>query len=82
MTELGVKYPATQLPPVAQPGMVIHSVYDTSMYAGTAEQKRYLAALDEEEGLTVLRSMPDATVTFYQLKEGEPFFDIEDVVAS
>lgn len=77
MTELGVKYPATQMPPVAEPGMVIHSVYDTSMYAGTAEQRQYLAAPDEEERVTVLRKMPDATVTFYQLEEGEPFFDID-----
>lgn len=76
MTELEVKYPATQMPPVAESGMVIHSVFDTSMYAGTAAQRRYLAAPDEESKLEALRAMPEATVTFYQLEEGEPFFDI------
>jgi hypothetical protein len=77
MAELEVKYPATQMPPLAEPGMAIHSVFDTSMYAGTAAQKRYLAAPEEEMKLEALRSMPDATVTFYQLPEGEPFYDID-----
>jgi hypothetical protein len=77
MTELEVPYPPTTMPPAAEPGMVIHSVYDTSAYMGTAEQKRYLAAYGEEERLEALRRMPDATVTFYQLPEGEPFFDID-----
>lgn len=77
MTDLEVEYPATTMPPVAEPGMVIHSVFDTSVYAGTAAQRRYLAAPDEESKLEALRSMPDATVTFYHLEEGEPFFDID-----
>lgn len=77
MAELEVKYPAMTMPPAAAPGMVIHSVYDTSAYAGTPEQKRYLAAHGEEERLEALRKMADATVTFYQLPEGEPFFDID-----
>jgi len=77
MTDLEVKYPAMTMPPAAEPGMVIHSLYDTSAYAGTPEQRRYLAAHDEEERLTALRQMPDATVTFYQLPEGEPFFDVD-----
>jgi len=77
MAELETTYPAMTMPPAAEPGMVIHSVYDTSMYAGTAAQKRYLAAPEEEMKLEALRSMPDATVTFYRLPEGEPFFDID-----
>jgi len=77
MTELEVKYPATQMPPVAEPGMVIHSYVDVSMYMGTKIQNRYCAAHDEEERLETLRKMPLATVTFYQLEEGEPFFDID-----
>lgn len=77
MAELETTYPAMTMPPAAEPGMVIHSVYDTSDHAGTPEQKRYLAAYGEEERLEALRRMPDATVTFYQLPEGEPFFDID-----
>lgn len=74
MTELNREYPATTMPPAAEPGMVIHSVYDTSAYAGTETQRRYLRAEDEADRLEALRRMPDATVTFYELPEGEPFF--------
>jgi len=77
MTELGVAYPATTMPPAAScPGRVIHSLYDVSAYAGTPEQRRYISAEDEADRLEALRRMPDATVPFYELDEGEPFYDI------
>jgi hypothetical protein len=76
MTQFDVAYPATTPPPVASPGMVTHSLFDTSMYAGSALQRRYLAAPDDEQRMNALRQMPDATVTFYELKEGEEFFDV------
>lgn len=78
MTDLNVAYPATTMPPAASgPGRVIHSLFDTSMYAGTPEQRRYISAEDEQDKLEALRWMPDATVTFYELDEGEPFFDVD-----
>lgn len=74
MTELNREYPATTMPPAPAAGMVIHSLYDVSAYAGTTAQRRYVMAEDEADRLEALRSMPEATVTFYELEEGQPFF--------
>jgi hypothetical protein len=78
MTELNVKYPATQkAPEPSGPGLVIHSYIDVTPHQGEEVHRRYVAAQTEEEKDAVLRDMPRATVTFYELPEGEPFFDME-----
>lgn len=79
MAELNVKYPATQAKPQpSAPGMIIHSYYDVTPHQGEDVHLRYLKAATEKEKDAVLRDMPRATVTFYELPEGEPFFDTED----
>ena len=79
MTELNVKYPATQTPPEPSgPGTVIHSYLDLTPHQSEDVYLRYLKALTQQEKAAVLRDMPRATVTFYELPEGEEFFDIVD----
>jgi hypothetical protein len=75
----GLPRPATTCAPdPTLPGYVVHSLYDISMYACTAEVDVYDAAKSEEEKLEALRDMPLATVQFYELVEGEPLFDVWD----
>ena len=54
-------------------GRATHSLYDTSMHGESKLQRECPIAADEAERLEVLRKMPHATVTFYELDEGEPF---------
>jgi hypothetical protein len=80
MTELNTKYPATQAKPEpSKPGMVIHSYTDVTPHQGEDVHERYIAAQTEEEQDLILRDMPRATVTFYELPVGEPFFDDQAV---
>lgn len=72
---LEVKLPAHTRKPPARPGMVVHSYLDVSIYMGMDEQRLLYAAKTEEEEHSALLAMPLAHVTFYELPEGEPFFD-------
>ena len=74
MAEFGVKYRADTAPPAAAAGMVVHSMFDISAYAGEEVEMQYLRANTDEELAAALRDMPKATVTFYELPEGEKFF--------
>lgn len=75
----GVAFPATtQRPQPTEPGMVVHSVTDLSMYAGNPATAAYGAAETEEEKAAALEHFPLATVRFYQIPEGESFFDDPD----
>ena len=73
MTELNVKYPATQTAPQPSgPGKVIHTYLDVTPHQGEEVHNRYIAAQTEQQKDAVLRDMPRATATFYELPEGEP----------
>ena len=78
MVQLNTEYPAsTSRPRATKSGMIVHSLYDVSMYAGTKAQERYIAAGDDKTALNAaLSEMPNATVTFYEVPVGEPFFDL------
>jgi len=77
--ELDVEYPAhTPKPAPSRAGVMVHSLMDISMYFGTEMQTRLYAAKSEEEEIEALKAMPLATVKFYELPEGEPFFDDVD----
>jgi hypothetical protein len=79
MTELRTAYPATTPPPPASPGMAIHTLYDLSAHTGTAAHLEFVAAGDDEGRRAVaLGAMPNATVSFYELPEDQPLFDVED----
>ena len=76
MTQLNVKYPATQKPPLPSgPGKVIHSYVDVTPHQGEEVHDRFIRAQSEEDRAAALADMPNATVTFHELAEGEPFFD-------
>lgn len=78
-TQWGKKLPATTAKPEpSKPGMVVHSVYDISMYPGRPEIADYAAARTEDAWSSALAQMPDATVTFSELPEGQPMFDDPD----
>lgn len=81
-TQWGEPLPATTpRPEPTKPGMVVHSYFDLSAYTGSVRHQRYVAAGADQEKLIALEDMPDATVKFYQLPEGERFFfdpDLED----
>jgi hypothetical protein len=68
----------TRAPAPTLPSYVVHSLFDISMYACTAEVEVYNAAESDEEELEALRDMPLATVQFNQWDEGEPLFDVRD----
>jgi hypothetical protein len=76
LAEFGVKYPAWTPKPQASPGMVVHEYVELSMYS-FEEQRPYSDAKSDEERHAAARLLPLATVTFYELQEGEPFFDID-----
>ena len=86
MTEAGIgpwgkTYPAsTPAPPPSHPGMVVHSVFDVSVYAGTPQYNRYIAAVTDHDQAEALKNMPLATVSFFEAPIGieDPFNPFDD----
>ena len=76
MSPLDTKLPATALPPEpSAPGVVVHSLYDMAAYGGGPAYWRYAKAETDEERMAALADMPLASVTFYEIPEGQPLFD-------
>lgn len=76
VTAFDGKYPAWTPKPPASSGMVVHEYVDLSMYSPD-QQRPYSQAVADEDRHAAARDLPLATVTFYELPIGEPFFDID-----